>query len=182
MKLYYTGAQSSGKTTLARYTSEKYKLPLLPETARLVLSERELQIDSLRADIDLVDSYQTEVFYRQIEEEKKYQSFVSDRSLLDSLTYSCQHSRIGAKLASEPILKHYIEELKSQIVFFVRPNKMTVKNDGVRESVDWEGIISIDAQIKLLLELYGIRYFQIHTSSAQERIRQIDAILSLVLK
>src|SRR5258708_15171086 len=79
MKIYYVGSQSSGKTTLARYTSDKYKLPLLPESARLVLSELELQIDSLRADIDLVNKFQTQVFYRQIAEEKKYDNFCADR-------------------------------------------------------------------------------------------------------
>ena len=59
MRIYLSAAHSSGKTTLARYISNKYKLPLLPEVARMVASERELQIDALRCDMDLVDSYRS---------------------------------------------------------------------------------------------------------------------------
>lgn len=181
MRVYFVGSHSSGKTTLARYVSEKYKLPLLTEVARKIVAERELQIDNLRSDIDLVDSYQTEVFYRQIEEEKKLDSFVGDRSLLDCLSYSFQHSRVGEVLATEPMLKLYLERLKHDVVFFVRPTKSTLKSDGVREETNWDQIVSIDAMIKLLLGMYSIPYFQIDTSSAQERIKQIDNILALKL-
>lgn len=68
MKVYFSGAHSSGKTTCARYVSEKYKLPIVTEVARMVLSEQELQLDSLRYDMNLVDSYQSQVFYRQMVE------------------------------------------------------------------------------------------------------------------
>src|SRR5258708_4028686 len=179
MKIYYVGSQSSGKTTLARYTSDKYKLPLLPESARLVLSELEIQIDSLRADIDLVNKFQTQVFYRQIAEEKKYDNFCADRSLLDSLAYSLQHSTVGSVLAADPILKQYVDRLKNSVVFFVRPSRITVKQDGVRETTSWDGIISIDAIIKSLLEMYSVRYFIINTDSMQERVRIIDSVLAL---
>ena len=126
MRIYFIGAHSVGKSTLARYVSEKYKLPLLPEIARMVLCERELQIDSLRSDIDLVDSYQTEVFNRQIIEENKHNSFVSDRSLLDNLAYSAQHSRVLASLMENESLKHYLKRLKrtrhNHLLLFAHPN------------------------------------------------------------
>jgi predicted ATPase len=183
MRIYFSGCESGGKTTLARYVSEKYKFQLLPEVARIVLAERELIIDSLRSDIDLVDSYQSDIFHRQIIEEEKCKSFVSDRSLIDTIAYSASHSRVAAQLVSKKSFNHYIERLKEQgvILFLVRPQKTILKNDGTRETVIWENAVSIDAQIKLLLELYSIRYFQISTSSMQERIRQIDNILALSL-
>lgn len=179
MKIYFTGAHSTGKTTLARYVSETYKLPMITESARIILSERELNVDSLRSDINSVDSYQTEVFHRQITEENKHTSFVSDRSLLDNIAYSAQHSRVAANLVSETKFKHYLESLKDNkvIIFFVRPSIATLKSDGVREQITWDGIISIDAMIKLLLKLYSIRYFQINTDNMQERINFIDNII-----
>jgi nicotinamide riboside kinase len=180
MKVYFIGAHSTGKTTLARYVAEKYDLPFLNEVARTVLAEKELQLDSLRTNLDIVDSYQTEVFYRQIEEEKKHGSFVSDRSF-DNLAYSAQHSRVSHQLVADPIFKTYVESLNKPdvLLFFVRASKATLKNDGVREHLSWDGVVAIDAMIKFLLEINGVRYFQISTDSMQERTRFIDNIIDL---
>jgi predicted ATPase len=181
MKIYLSSGHSCGKTTLARYISQQYKLPFIPETARLVLAEKELQIDILRADISLTDNYQLDVFNRQITEEKKYKDFVSDRSLIDILAYSAQHSRISQKLFEDQLFKDYIDALrhKNSIVFFIRPAKELLKSDGVRESGSFNDVISIDAMIKLLLEIHNIKYYQINTSSAQERIKFVNSVLSL---
>jgi len=181
MKIYFSGSHAVGKSTLARYVSEKYKLPMITETARAVLSERELQIDSLRSNIHLVNSYQTEVFYRQIEEEKKHESFVSDRSLIDCLAYSAQHSEVAAQLSADPIFKTYLESLNKPdvLMFFVRASKATLRHDGVREQLNWDGVVAIDAIVKFLLEVYGVRYFQISTDSMQERTKFIDNIIGL---
>ena len=86
MKVYFIGAHSTGKTTCARYVSQKYQLPMISETARMVLSEQELQIDSLRYDLDVVDKYQRQVFNRQLTEEQKYIfSLSNSRSISISL-------------------------------------------------------------------------------------------------
>jgi predicted ATPase len=181
MKVYFSGAHSSGKTTCARYVSEKYNLPLLPEVARVVLSERELQLDTLRYDIDLVDEYQAQVFYRQTVEEAKYDAFVSDRSVIDALAYSAEHARIFSQLLHGAEMKGALPILRdpASIVFFVRPSKATLKQDGVREAINWQSVISIDAQIKLLYEMHNIRYFEINNDSMQARVKLIDAVLSL---
>lgn len=180
MKIYFIGGTSCGKTTLARYFSEKYKLKLLPEFARIILAEQELQIDNLRANINVVNKYQTDIFYRQIEEEKKYTEFVSDRTALDALAYSAQYSTIFSKLIWTQELKDYVAKLKSDKakIFFVRPSKATLKADGVRESLVWDGIIAVDANIKLLVEMFELSVIQISTDSMQERVRTIEAVLS----
>ena len=181
MRVYFTGAHSSGKTTCARYVSEKYKLPIVTEVARMVLSEKELQLDSLRYDMDLVDSYQSQVFYRQMVEEANHKSFVSDRSAIDCLAYSAQHTRILPQLLRSPELKAYLPILRApdSFILFVRPSKATLKADGTREAINWDGVVAIDAQIKLFYEMFNLRYFQISAESMQERIRLIDAVLSL---
>jgi predicted ATPase len=180
MRIYLIGAHSSGKSTLANYIANSYKLPLLPETARMVLSERELQLDILRSDLDAVDEYQAAVFHRQLQEEAKQDNFVSDRSLLDVLAYSIQHTRIAELLFKTDEFREYIDRLKKDdvLIFFVRPNKATLKDDGVREKIDWDGIISIDAIIKALLKLHDLWHYQISMDSAQERCLLIDAVLS----
>lgn len=179
MKVYFIGAHSSGKTTCARYVSEKYKVPMITEVARMILSEKELQLDSLRHDMDLVDEYQEQIFNRQIREENKFVDFVSDRSF-DCLAYAAQHTRILPKLLNSPDLQSYLTRLKHEdsFIFFVRPSKATIKADGVRESLTWDGIVAIDAMVKFLLEMFGLRYFQINMDNMQERTRFIDSILN----
>jgi adenylate kinase family enzyme len=183
MKIYFSGAHGSGKSTVARYVSQKYKLPMISECARAILSELELQIDTLRYDLDVVDQYQGQVFERQLLEESKYKNFVSDRSIIDCLSYSAQHSRILPDLLARIELSDYIKKLqdKNSILFFVRPSKDTLCADGVRETISWDGVISIDSQIKFMLEMWKIPYFQINMTNMQERTRIIDNILELIL-
>lgn len=182
MRVYFSGSHGSGKTTCARYVSDKYNLPMISEVARMVLSEKELQVDTLRYDISLVDKYQTQVFHRQLEEEAKYGAFVSDRSAMDALAYAGQHSRILSQLIRSPRLVDYTAILKNpdSIYFFVRPAKATLRPDGVREALNWDAVVAIDAQIKLLLEIFEIQYFQINTDNMQERVRLIDSALTIV--
>jgi len=180
MKIYICGSHSTGKTTLAKYISQTYNIPMLPETARLILAEKELEIDSLRKDLDVVNSYQRSVLYRQIEQTKKFDNFVSDRAF-DCLAYTAQHSTILSELIASQDVIDFIEFMKScdSIIFFIRPSKNTLEQDGIRETITWDGIVAIDAQIKFMCEMFGIRYFQIDTDIMQERTRLVDAVLSL---
>ena len=177
MRVYFIGAHSTGKTTCARYVSEQYGLPMITEVARAVLSEKELHLDSLRYDMKLVDDYQRSIFFRQLEEESKYDKFVSDRSF-DCLAYAAQHSRVLPELIQRPELQKYIEGLRGQFVFFVRPTQATLRADGVRESLTWDGVVSIDAMIKFMLSMWDLPHFQINMDNMQERVRLIDSVLS----
>lgn len=181
MKVYFCGSHSVGKSTLTKYVSNQYKLPMISETARMILSEQELQVDILRCDLEISNNYQRKIFERQLLEEKKYPSFVSDRSLLDIFAYTAQHTSILPELFNRPELVSYIDSLKlpDVFLFFVRPSKATLRPDGVRESLNWDGVVAIDAQIKLIMEMFGIRYFQINTDNMQERIKLINSVLSL---
>lgn len=181
MKVYFVGAHSTGKTTCARYVSEKYKLPMITEVARAVLSEKELHLDTLRYDIKLVNEYQGAIFHRQLEEEAKHTNYVSDRSF-DCLAYAAQHSTLLHDLLKTPELTDYLKILSDpdSFIFFVRPSKATLKADGVRESINWDGVVAIDTMVKFMLEMWNLRYFQINVDNMQERVRLIDAVLSIV--
>ncbi len=178
MRVYFVGSHSTGKTTCARYVSEKYKLPMITEVARAVLSEKELHLDSLRYDMNLVDDYQEAIFHRQLDEEKKHTSYVSDRSF-DCLAYAAQHTRILPKLLNDTELAPYITKLQAPdaFIFFVRPSKVTLKADGVRESINWDGVVAIDSMVKFMLQMWELRYFQINMDNMQERVQLIDGVL-----
>lgn len=184
MKVYFVGSHSTGKTTCARYVSEKYKLPMITEVARMVLSEKELHLDSLRTNLDVVDDYQKQIFFRQLEQEEVQRNlsgnWVSDRSF-DCLSYAAQHSRILPELLSSPELTKYLEYLREpdSFIFFVRASKATLKDDGVREAINWDGVVAIDSMVKFMLEMWQLRYFQINIDNMQERVKLIDSVLSL---
>jgi nicotinamide riboside kinase len=178
MRIYLTGTHSSGKTTLARYVSQRYNIPMLTEVARAVLVENEIPISRLRADIGLVNDYQREVISRQIRIEKeKLGSFVSDRAF-DGLAYAAEHSTITEEMFNSPSFKEYIDWIKGGTIFFVRPNKNLLIDDGVRETPTWDSVVRIDGMIKMLLEIFGVSYLPIETGSMQERAKIIDFVVS----
>jgi hypothetical protein len=180
MKVYFIGSHSTGKTTCARYVSERYNFPMITEVARMILSEKELQLDSLRYDMELVNTYQKDIFYRQLHEEGKLDQFVSDRSF-DCLAYGAQHSTVLPDLLQSTELTAYLASLREPgvFIFFVRPSKATLKADGVRESLNWDGVVAIDAMIKFMLCMWNLPHFQINMDNMQERVQLIDSILAL---
>src|SRR5262249_34393067 len=81
VRIYFVGSHATGKTTLCRYVSRRYGLPMISEVARAVLAEMETSFDALRTDMDLVAEYQERVFQRQVAIEKQHEGrFVSDRA------------------------------------------------------------------------------------------------------
>lgn len=179
LRIYFIGAHSTGKTTMARYVADKYKIPLLTEVARSMLAERELSMETLRSDLEVVDSFQKGIFFRQVQVERDRDSFVSDRSF-DNLAYAAQHSRVLRGVLETREARSYVEDLRKKdvIIFFVRPVKSTMQDDGIREQVVWDELNRIDGMVKFMLEMWGLSYYQISTGGMQERARLVDAVIS----
>ncbi|MHC4263024.1 MAG: ATP/GTP-binding protein [Planctomycetota bacterium] len=179
VRIYLVGAHSTGKTTLARWVRDRYGLPMISEVARGVLAEMEAQLDSLRSNLDLVDRYQSEVFERQIESESRIQGgFVSDRAFCN-LAYAAHHSTILGQVARDPRLAEYMESVRDGIVFYIRPHRELVRDDGVRAGLQWEEVVRIDGMVKLLLEMFSVPYIPLESLGMQERVRAMETVLSL---
>ena len=178
-RIYLVGAHSTGKTTLARWIRDTYRIPMISEVARLVLAEMEAQLDSLRSDIALVDRYQREVYLRQLEAEAQCKgSFVSDRAFCN-LAYAAQHATITADIFADPRLRDYMETVREGVVMYLRPHPELLKSDGVRERIDWEEVLRIDGMVKLLLEMFDVPYIPVASLAMQERIRLVERVLDL---
>jgi predicted ATPase len=184
MRIYFSASHSCGKTTLARHVSTQYNLPMLSESARMILSEQELQVDKLRCDLEASNKFSIDVFNRQLSEEQKLSEFVSDRSAIDILAYSAQHSSTLPSLIKDFRLEQYLTSLRSEDshCFLIRPSKTIMQSDGVREVLNWDGMVAIDAMIKLLLEMWEIKYYIINTDNLSERVRCVDSVLSSYMK
>lgn len=178
-RVYLVGAHSTGKTTLARWVRDHYGLPMISEVARGVLAEMEARLDALRTDVELVNRYQREVFERQIAaEEEQDGSFVSDRAFCN-LAYAAQHSTILADIARDERLAEYMETVRTGLVFYLRPHRELLAEDGVRAGVAWEEVLRIDGMVKLLLEMFGVSYIPVESLPQQERIRLLENVLDL---
>jgi nicotinamide riboside kinase len=178
-RVYLVGAHSTGKTTLARYIRDHYGLPMISEVARSILAELETSLDRLRSDVEGVSRYQWEVFRRQIDAERRMKSgFVSDRAFCN-LAYMANHALNMAEVYRDPLLDEYMKSVAEGVVFFVRPHRELLSDDGVRAAVSWEEVLTIDGMVKLFLEMWGIPYVTLTALSMQERVRTIDAVLNL---
>src|SRR6476659_7671948 len=128
MRIYFVGSHATGKTTMTRYVSRKFGLPMITEVARAVLAELETSLDSLRTDMDLVAEYQRRVFERQVQVEKMQQTgFVSDRAF-DNLAYAAEHTLVFADLINTDNYKGYMAWVAQGIVFFLRPHQELLKD------------------------------------------------------
>jgi len=178
-RIYLVGSHATGKTTVARWIRDNYGIPMIAEVARGVLAEMEAELDRLRADIDLVNRYQEQVFARQIAAEQKVEGgFVSDRAFCN-LAYAAHHSTILPRIARDPRLPEYMQWVRGGLVFFLRPHKDLVQADGVRAGLAWEEVVRIDGMVKFLLEMFDVPYLPVESLSMQERVRMIQRTLEL---
>jgi hypothetical protein len=181
MRIYFVGSHTTGKTTMTRWVSRRYSLPMITEVARGVLAELETNFENLRTDMDRVGDYQRRVFERQIATERlQEKGFVSDRAF-DNLAYAAEHSLCLGDIMGETgsdDVRRYMEWVSEGVVFFVRPHRSLLKEDGVRAGVDWDSVVRIDGMVKLLLEQFRIRYMPIDTPSMQERVRAVEFVLA----
>ena len=179
LRIYLVGAHATGKTTLARWVRDNYGLPMISEVARGVLAEMEAQLGGLRSNIDLIDSYQRQVFERQLEAEAAQQgAFVSDRAFCN-LAYAGHHATILGEVASDARLADYMESVRAGLVFFLRPHRELIVADGVRAGLEWEEVVRIDGMVKLLLEMFRVPYIPVESLSMQERVRLFERVLDL---
>ncbi len=177
MRIYFVGSHATGKTTLCRYVSRRYGLPMITEVARAVLAEMESSLDALRTDMDLVAEYQERVFGRQVAIERLHDGhFVSDRAF-DNLAYAAEHTTVVADLMSDQRFADYMKWVSDGTVFFLRPHPSLLKEDGVRAGVSWESVLRIDGMIKLMLEMHRIPYLPVESVSMQERVRSVDFVM-----
>jgi nicotinamide riboside kinase len=178
MRIYFVGSHATGKTTLCRYVSRRYGLPMISEVARAVLAEMETGLDALRTDMDLVAEYQERVFARQVAVEKLHDGrFVSDRAF-DNLAYVAEHTTNAAAMMNDQRFHDYMKWVSEGIVFFLRPHQSLLRDDGVRAGVSWDSVLRIDGMVKLMLEQHRISYLPIESVSMQERVRAVEFVLA----
>jgi len=91
MRVGFMGSSGTGKTTLARWVSERFGLPLNPVGSRSVAAAMGL---ASPYDVDAAgrrDEFQRRLRAEKIAWELAHERFVSDRTTLDDLAYAALH-------------------------------------------------------------------------------------------
>lgn len=168
MRIAIIGSQSCGKTTLGRELSKRLDLPMISELARRWDIEKVSQTE-------LID-IQKELLNLQIEEESKYERFISDRSTIDNMAYWLHNvaNIVSYDDNRQYKMKALMNICKYSHIFLLVP-EFYPKGDGFR-STDIIYQMRIDAIIQTILYLKSVRHYKL-TGSIENRVQQAMEIL-----
>lgn len=152
MRIGICGAESTGKTTLARALAERFGLPLITERAREVA--RKLGIEDLNREYpqETWEAFQWECLWAQLEAEK-CGAFVSDRTVIDNLAYWLVDRANALNSEGTYVYWRRVEEHLKQgpydLLVFVRPDGIGVEDDGFRHRDPYHRLV-IDCTLQAL--------------------------------
>jgi len=186
MNVYFTGAQGTGKTTLANLLAE-LGFKKVPSVTRSLIEQGKLSMEETSQ--GATPRTQKLIFdeYGKIFKEGK--NIVSDRFLTDVLAYT---KYIWSRDNDEESLKeiHRERELLDNLaweqgllygdpkaVIFYCPIEFEAEDDGLRDT-DEEYRKAIDEKIKKDLLGHGIRFHELR-GSVEERMETIKSVLGL---
>lgn len=189
MKIAFTGAGGTGKTTLATYVSEKWGVPYIGSVARAVAKqlgvESEAQQNSMTPEALL--HFQQSVCYARRSSVLDVPAFVTDRLALDNYVYGLR--RCGAALTDEVRIEWEdgaITDLyKMDLVFYCPMGLFATKADGMRQT-DVAHQYLIDAAIYGLLCKYAFdkqcgHVYIINMADLDRRKKYVDALCSEII-
>jgi predicted ATPase len=104
LRIGFTGASGTGKSTLAEFVAETYGLPINPVGSRSVAAAM-----GYASPYDVDAAGNRALFHRRLVDEKvaweeAHESFVTDRATIDNLTYTVLHD--VRSLDAEAVRKH----------------------------------------------------------------------------
>jgi len=181
MRVAFTGASGTGKTTLAEYAAKKHGLEFNPVGSRSVA--KEMGFDS-PYDVDKVGKraeFQRRLIASKREWEASHESFVTDRTTFDNLAYLALHDvqAIDADLVAAAIdgLRRY-----THIIYCPLNAFFAVGDDPMRvKAQDYHTIFDILLEGLFIRHAWGARVspLVLETGSIADRKFGIDAYLAL---
>lgn len=131
MRIAIAGCSGTGKTTLARAISEKYSIPINPVGARSVALE--MGFDN-PYDVDAAGKrveFQKKLFESKRDWELAHDSFVTDRTYLDNLTYCALH--MAEHLEQGSVAEFKASMVRYDLIFVLRSQDFQALDDGIRK-------------------------------------------------
>lgn len=169
MRIAITGAQGTGKTTLAVRMARKLGLPLIPECSREVA--REMGIVHLsQLSVEGFARFEKLCMESQLRHERGQASFVSDRCTLDSAVYWLKWlGQVRPQEETESFVNVARENMPSYNYVFYLPVEFSPSGDGFR-STDQNYQREVDAYFLRLLREWEVEYHPLG-GGLEERLR-----------
>ena len=172
MKIIFTGAQGTGKTSVLNDFKEK---------GRDVVTEvvRNLSKKGVKINKDGDEKGQTKIFneYKKIFSEK--QDFISDRGLIDVVAYTvylARHGKVSEEFANKQIKQLHKFVINNRDFFYCYfPIEFEVVDDGVRD-LDEEFRNEISEIILSLLGALGLSFILV-TGTLEERVGKVQELI-----
>jgi len=181
MKVFLTGAHSSGKTTLAKILADLLGWQMLPEVARDVLKTHGL---TYPLPDYLVNLIQSEIARRQVEILRTSKpDYVSDR-FLDCFAYWIVHGdqnldnrfSLGWASISCLVKSDFFADAK---IFVLPPRKELLVTDEIRCVADWETCLRLDAVNKAVLAAFNLRWHEVTALSVEDRVKEVLSVCGI---
>ena len=170
-KIAIIGSHGVGKTTLIQSLKSLYpELNFIDEVAR----ELQLKIGKSTKDMDDQEKskFQLEAMQAQIDQELKFEGYISDHCAISYLPYSTQLP-IYNELRLQ-IQQQYLPILKQLKIIYI-PIEFGLENDGLR-FVTNEYQQYIDETLIDLLHKYNLKYTTV-SGTVEQRLQQIAKLI-----
>jgi len=184
IRVAFTGAPDSGKTTLAKMVSarlnlEGYVPALIHEYARDYITKYGVRPNTV--------AEQFLVFYMQLERENEMcssstQIMYTDCPVMLSYIYAIDLVKDDKDRDNLTYLYNktlMVLENRYDLIFMLRPFRETVKDD-VRAQ-DWDRIGKLDKQIKAFLNLHGIVHTELTSTKMEHRVDYVEQAIKYKL-
>lgn len=171
MKIAFTGASSTGKTTLAKAIEEKLLLKYINVDSREIIDGlNHSNIDNLNEQ-EFIE-FQKVWLNEKLENEKSINSFITDRTYIDAIAYMRNRNINNIELFNNYIKKMDVYDF----IFYLPIQRISFLNDGYR-SKDEESNRNVDNFIIELLEKNAIKYRKVVISDFES---SLEFVLDIV--